>query len=183
MHWVCLGAGSSSLQVLLPGHALTRFTPGAPSPNLSVLLHREPLLPCPPHTSGPSPAQHGGDPGRGWCSRHVEVLLNYAGFWGRGACVTSFFPPRPPRGGVPRWGSFPTLPSPLCWLTGGDVAVLLIYSHYRFSRGAGGISGRRWQWGGGTPWLSRPLRPGVPPRTAPASLPAPRVAVGTAPGF
>lgn len=46
----------------------------------------------------------------------------------------------------------------------------LIYSHYPCSRGAGGILGRRWQWGGGTPSLSRPL-------------PAPRVAVGTAPGF
>lgn len=103
-------------------------------------------------------------------------------FGGEGRALP-LFSPRDPQGGVPRWGSFPTLPSPLCWLTGGDVAVLLIYSHYRLSRGAGGISGRRWQWGGGTPWLSRPLRPGVPPRTAPASLPAPRVAVGTAPGF
>lgn len=51
-----------------------------------------------PHsTSAPSPAQHGGGPGAGLVlPGSVEVLLNYAEFWGRGVYVTSFFPQRPP---------------------------------------------------------------------------------------
>lgn len=74
-------------------------TPGAPSLNLSVFLHQEPLLPCLPQyiSSVPCPAWGGEGPGAGLVPPdRVEVLLSDAeSFGGEGGTLPLYCPLRP----------------------------------------------------------------------------------------
>lgn len=118
--WVCLGTANSSLQVLRPGHALSRSPPGAPSLNLSGLLHQEPLLPCPPQCISSVPCPARGGPGAGLMfPGGVEVLLSDAESLGGEGCALPLFAPRDPREvrlGLISLSAHP--PTPLHW---GDV--------------------------------------------------------------
>lgn len=107
---------------------------------------------------------------------------------GGGGMHCPFLPPQNPREGRPGLISLSTPPPPAVDCSGAPRLTSLRYADLcsltPFPPGSGreaAAAGR-----GGTPPLPRPPPPkslGSPPRTAPASLPAPRVSVGTGPGF
>lgn len=88
--WVCLGAGSSSLQVLRP-----RSNPAQTFPCFSI---KSRCCRVPHGTSAPSPAQHGGETRGGAGAGRIEVLLSDTETFGGEGCTIPLFAPRSPRG-------------------------------------------------------------------------------------